>query len=54
MKHKTISGSPIRSRALSALRDAFCQQHPDTPIDAKGYAEDFRDTLLREAPAGAV
>jgi hypothetical protein len=46
MKHKTISGSPIRSRALSALRDAFCQQHPDTPIDAKGYAEDFRDTLL--------
>lgn len=46
MKQKTLSGSQTRTRALSALRDGFRQQHPDTSIDAKGYATDFRDTLL--------
>ena len=46
MKQKSLSKSPVRPRALSALRDAFVRQRPDIPIDAKGYATDFRDTLL--------
>ena len=28
------------------MREAFSRQRPDVPLDAKGYAADFRDTLL--------
>lgn len=46
MKQKLSSNSPVRSRALVALRTAFAHQRPDILIDDKGYAPDFRDTLL--------
>jgi hypothetical protein len=46
MKQDAFSKYPVRHRALAALRDAFTQQQPDIPIDAKGYTLDFRDTLL--------
>ena len=40
------SDSPVRSRALLALRNALSRQRPDVLIDDRGYAPDFRDTLL--------
>jgi hypothetical protein len=46
MKKSSFSNSPVRSRALIALRAAFARQRPDILIDDKGYAPDFRDTLL--------
>jgi len=46
MKQKSFSDNPIRNLALAALRDAFACQHPDLAIDQKGYAADFRGTLL--------
>ncbi|PKP68316.1 MAG: hypothetical protein CVT82_15690 [Alphaproteobacteria bacterium HGW-Alphaproteobacteria-4] len=46
MKRDSISDCPARSRALDALRSAFARQRPDLLIDDKGYAPDFRDTLL--------
>ena len=46
MKQQSHSDSPARHRALAALRDAFARQRPDVALDEKGYAADFRDTLL--------
>ena len=46
MQEKPRSASHVRSCALAALREAFSRQRPDVPLDAKGYAADFRDTLL--------
>lgn len=46
MKQDSLSKSPVRSRALTALRSAFARQRSDILIDDKGYALDFRDTLL--------
>ncbi len=46
MKKESLSESPVRSRALSALSGAFARQRPDIPIDDNGYAPDFHDTLL--------
>lgn len=42
---KQLSDSPVRKRAVVALRDAFARQRPDIVIDDKGYVADFRDTL---------
>lgn len=41
-----MSERPTRIRALEALSQAFMRQHSGTALDLKGYAEDFRDTLL--------
>ena len=46
MEQISLGKSPIRSRALTKLRAAFARQRPDILIDDKGYAPDFRDTLL--------
>jgi hypothetical protein len=46
MKQESLSVSPVRTRALSALGGAFARQRPDVTIDANGYAPDFHDTLL--------
>ena len=46
MKQKPLSGNSVRTRSLFALREAFLRQRPDIALDAKGYAADFRDTLL--------
>lgn len=46
MKQDSIANNPIRSRALVGLRAALVRQRPDILIDDKGYAPDFRDTLL--------
>jgi len=35
-----------RDKAIKALADAFRRQHPDVALNPKGYARDFRDTLL--------
>ncbi len=40
------SSSPVRSRVLLALRNAFIRQRPDVAIDQNGYTDDFLDTLL--------
>lgn len=42
----SISQSPVRSRALVALRNALVRQRPDALIDDNGYAADFRGNLL--------
>ena len=44
--HAFSSLSPVRSRALTALRDAFSRGRPAALLDAKGYVPDFHDTLL--------
>lgn len=46
MKQNSLGKSPIRSRALVALGVALARRRPDIVIDDKGYAPDFRDTLL--------
>lgn len=46
MQNRPSSGSRVRSLALCALRQAFSRQRPEIALDAKGYAADFRDTLL--------
>jgi hypothetical protein len=46
MEQNSLGKSPIRSRALVGLRAALARQRPDILIDDKGYAPDFRDTLL--------
>jgi hypothetical protein len=46
MNHRCPPAGPIRTRALAALAQAFAHQRPDVPINPKGYAADFRDTLL--------
>lgn len=46
MNQRSLSNRPSRTRALVALRAAFAHQRPDILIDNKGYAPDFRDTLL--------
>lgn len=51
MKQESISERPTRIRAVQALSEAFIRQHPDTSLDPKGYAADFRDTLLPQVSA---
>lgn len=46
MKQESISERPTRIRAVQALSEAFIRQHPNTSLDPKGYAADFRGTLL--------
>jgi hypothetical protein len=46
MEQNSFGDSPIRSRAIVGLRAALVRQRPDILIDDKGYAPDFRDTLL--------
>ena len=46
MTDPKISLTAARSRSLAALREAFICQRPDIRLDANGYADDFRDTLL--------
>jgi hypothetical protein len=46
MKQESISERPTRIRAVQALSEAFIRQRPDISLDPKGYAADFRDTLL--------
>lgn len=52
MKQGSISERLTRIRAVkAALSEAFIRQHPDTSLDPKGYATDFRDTLLPQVLA---
>lgn len=46
MKQKSIRDRPARTRAIAALSAAFARQHPGIPLDPKGYAADYRSTLL--------
>jgi hypothetical protein len=46
MTDPKISLTAARSRSLAALREAFIRQRPEIRLDANGYADDFRDTLL--------
>lgn len=46
MKQKSLSGGPVRNRALAGLQNAFVRKRPGIAIDDKGYTADFRDTLL--------
>lgn len=46
MTDPKISLSAARSRSLTALREAFIRQRPEIRLNANGYTEDFRDTLL--------
>lgn len=46
MNTETLTSGPLRGRACAALRDALSRLRPDVVIDDRGYAPDFRDTLL--------
>ena len=46
MKDDPISKLSAKLRATGALAEAFRSQHPDIALDLKGYARDFRETLL--------
>ena len=46
MQQESNSKRPTKIRAVQALSGAFVHQHPDTSLDPKGYAANFRDTLL--------
>ena len=46
MTDPKISLTAARSRSLAALREAFIRQRPEIRLDANGYTDDFRDTLL--------
>ena len=46
MTDPKISLTAARSRSLAALREAFIRQRPEIRVDANGYTDDFRDTLL--------
>jgi hypothetical protein len=52
MTQHSISRSPVRTRVIIALRDALSRQRPDVLIDGRGYATDFRDTLLTMVSPG--
>ena len=53
MNQGPISERPTRTRirAVEALSAAFMRQHTDMSLDPKGYAADFRDTLLPQVAA---
>lgn len=46
MARNTTAETRTRARACAALEDALARRRPDIAIDDKGYAADFRDTLL--------
>lgn len=46
MTDPKISLTAARSRSLAALREAFIRQSPEIRLDANGYTDNFRDTLL--------
>jgi hypothetical protein len=46
MKQKSISQRPAKIRAIAALSKAFTLHHSNIALDPKGYAADYRGTLL--------
>ena len=52
MKQESISERPTKIRAIEALSEAFSRQHPDIALDPKGYAADFKGTLLPRVSPG--